>query len=203
LIKGIDIFEGDTGMPSWSDMWDAGFRYVFYKTKDFGSASPHRADSLIAPRLSERPTTGIICGFFSLVHNNAGSPEDHDTTAVGMLKRLVSGDVVPSLDMEDRDPTHTKVQSFWADFANRYLDAIGTSLWRPPIIHTSRNYWKEFTDNPPDLAGYPLCLIDSNNAVAAIPPVWTRWTFWQWHTEISGTDILNSMQSENEPWETM
>lgn len=186
-MEGIDIYELNTGMPSWSDILAANFRFVLHKTNEFGPGSQHQTDGLFAQRWPELQAAGFIRGTFNLVHNNAGPPEDQAMTAVGMVQRLVPGDLGASLDLEDRDPAHTaaKDPGFWVDFANRYLDTMETALGRQPLIYTSRSYWQEFTNNSPDFADYPLWVIDINNAVAAIPPNWTRWTFFQWHTELN------------------
>lgn len=187
MEEGIDIYELNTGLPSWSDILDADFRFVFHKTNEFGPGSAHQTDALFTDRWPELQDAGFIRGTFNLVHFNAGSPEDQAMTAVGMVKRLVPGDLGPSLDMEDRDANHTaaKAPGFWVDFANRYLDTIETALGRQPLIYTSKSYWTEFTDDSPDFADYPLWVIDVNHTVAAMPTVWPRWTFFQWHTELN------------------
>ncbi len=189
MQEGIDIYELNTGMPSWSDIWDAGYRFVFHKTNEFGPGSPHQTDALFTQRWPELRDAGFMRGTFNLVHNTAGPPEDQAMTAVGMVHRLVPGDLGPSIDMEDRDAAHTaaKDPGFWVDFANRYLDTIETALGRQPLIYTSKSYWTEFTNNSPDFADYPLWVIDVNHSVADIPPVWTRWTFFQFHTELNKT----------------
>jgi hypothetical protein len=104
VIEGIDIFEQNTGLPSWSDLWDNGVQYVFHKTNEFGPGSPHQTDSLFAQRWLELQDAGIIRGSFNLVHQSTGTPEAQAMTAVDMLQRLVPGDLGPTLDMEDRSP---------------------------------------------------------------------------------------------------
>lgn len=187
-MDGIDIYQGNTGMPSWSDIWAGGFRYVFHKTNEFGPGSPNQTDSLFPQRWPELKDAGFIRGSFNLVHNNAGNPEDQAMTAASMLGRLVPGDLGPSLDMEDRDPGHTAARDpgFWVDFAHRYLDTAETALGRRPLIYTSRSYWQEFTNDSADLVNYPLWVIDINSATAPLlPSPWTQWAFWQWHTELN------------------
>src|ERR1700748_3397823 len=98
-MEGIDIYELNTGMPSWSDIWDAGYRFVFHKTNEFGPGSIHQTDALFTQRWPELQDAGFIRGTFNLVHFSAGPPEDQAMTAVGMVHRLVSGDLGPSIDM--------------------------------------------------------------------------------------------------------
>jgi GH25 family lysozyme M1 (1,4-beta-N-acetylmuramidase) len=199
-MEGIDIFESNTGMPSWSDIFDNGFRYVFHKTNEFGPGHPHQTDARFAERWPELQNAGFIRGSFNLVHNNVGSPEDQARTAVSVLHRLVPGDLGPSLDMEDRDPAHTEAldPGFWVDFGHRYLDTIETALGRQPMIYTSRSYWQEFTGNSADLSDYPLWVIDINHADdAVIPPAWASWTFWQFHTELSPSPMPAPFKSSD------
>src|SRR5262249_32725091 len=135
---------------------------------------------------------------FDLVHHGAGSPEDQADTAVSMVRRLVPGDLPPTLDMEDRDPRHadSRDQGFWVDFAHRYLDRIETALGRRPMIYSSRSYWSEFTGNSWEFAEYPLWVVDPNHSASPVLPqtdagalIWPTWTFWQWHYEKSTTTM--------------
>ncbi len=199
-MDGIDIYQGNTGMPSWSDIWAGGFRYVFHKTNEFGPGSPNQTDALFPQRWPELKDAGFIRGSFNLVHNHVGTPEDQAMTAASMLGRLVPGDLGPSLDMEDRDPGHSaaKDPGFWVDFAHRYLDTIESALGRRPIIYTSRSYWQEFTDNSTEFADYPLWVIDVNSTTTPLlPPPWTRWAFWQWHTELNNTAMPSPFKTSD------
>jgi len=190
-VDGIDIFENNTDLPPWIHILNGGFRFVIHKTNEF------QPDTRFLTRWPELQDGGFIRGTFDLVRHRAGTPEQQANAAAGLIKRLLPGDLGPTLDMEDRDPAHTSARDpgFWVGFAHRYLDRIESALGRRPMIFTSRSFWQEFVGNSDEFVEYPLWVIDVNHARDADVPniagqrIWPAWTFWQWHTEESTTPM--------------
>jgi GH25 family lysozyme M1 (1,4-beta-N-acetylmuramidase) len=195
-IDGIDIYAGNSSLPAWIDLLNAGFLFVIHKTNEFGPGHPAQTDSAFLARWPVLQAEGFIRGTFDLVHHQVGTAEDQADTAASMVRRLVPGDLGPSLDMEDRTPAHSNQSDpgFWVDFAHRYLDRIESSLGRRPMIYSSRSYWQEFTGNSGEFVEYPLWVVDPNHAGTPDLPktragnlIWPTWAFWQWHYEKSAT----------------
>jgi len=182
-VEGIDIYEGnsDNETPSSADLQNSGYLFVFHR-----SNISNRDDKEFSRRWPLLKMDGFIRGSYHPVRA-IHPPEDQAAKAATAVRRLVPGDLGPTLDIEDRSPAHNEAHDpgFWVNFAHRYLDAIETALGRQPLIYTSRSYWKEFTGNAPDFVEYPLWVIRIEHPDADPPPVWLHWTFWQWHTEDS------------------
>ena len=70
-MEGRDILEGNSGMPPWSEICDAGYWLLFHKTNESNPGSAHKADALFTQRSPELQYAGFIRGTFDLVHKNA------------------------------------------------------------------------------------------------------------------------------------
>ena len=180
-LEGIDIYEKNTGFPSFADIARAGFSFVFHKASQF------IIDTKLATRWPQIAQAGMIRGVYHLLSHNAGSvaiQAQRFATAVG---RLVPGDLGPSLDLEDRDPAHRA--NFWLPRIQEFADLMEARLGRQPIFYTSRSYWQEFANDDPSFGNYPLWVVWVNPGAPRLPAGWTNWNFQQWHWEQSTTPM--------------
>ncbi|OGF63839.1 MAG: hypothetical protein A2Y62_21580 [Candidatus Fischerbacteria bacterium RBG_13_37_8] len=185
-MKGIDIYEKNVGFPSWQDMYNAGFRFVFHK------ASQYRVDNAFnsSPeyRWSGMRDAGLIRGAYHFYKHNAGTVQEQAQRYIDVVQRLVPGDLGPVMDVEDETPGQNA--TYWISTMHTFLDAVETALGRTPIIYTSERYWKEYVGNNNEFSEYPLWVVhNTTENQPALPAGWNDWTFWQWHTENSKTPM--------------
>lgn len=180
-LDGIDIYQGNTGFPSFSEIARAGFAFVFHK------ASQYSADTKFAPRWPQIARAGMLRGAYHFFSHDAGSVAVQAERFGATVGRLVPGDLGPALDLEDRDPAHHA--AFWAPRIQELADRIEARLGRQPIFYTSRSYWREFLEDDPGFGGYPLWVVWVNPGEPPLPAGWTKWRFWQWHFENSASPM--------------
>ncbi len=180
-LDGIDIYELNTGFPSFSEIARAGFSFVFHK------ASQKFVDSRFKTRWPQIAQAGMLRGAYHLFSHDAGSVAVQAQRFAATVGRLVPGDLGPSLDLEDRDRAHRA--DFWIPRIQEFADLIEARLGRQPIFYTSRSYWREFVDNDLGFGEYPLWVVWVNPGEPLLPAGWTKWHFWQWHNEDSATPM--------------
>ena len=188
-----------------------------------------------AARWPQLKTAGLIRGAYDLVHvpgqvyqfcADASTDRVYSITAdtlihqadqyIGAVKRLVPGDLGPTLDLEDRieaadphlpeeviEPCHNPHplhalnpfdnahnRGFWVNFAHDYLDRVEAALGRQPVIYTSRSWWQQFTGMSREFTDYPLWVVRVNFA-GADPLVDTPrlpWSTWAfWQWHYEGS----------------
>jgi GH25 family lysozyme M1 (1,4-beta-N-acetylmuramidase) len=180
-LNGIDIYEANTGFPSFAKIAKAGYSFVFHKASQFWP------DNKLASRWPQIAQAGMLRGAYHLLSHNAGSVAEQVERFGTTVGRLVPGDLGPSLDLEDRDAGHHS--DFWIPRINQFADLIEARLGRQPIFYTSRSYWQEFANDDLGFGQYPLWVVWVNPGEPRLPAGWTKWHFWQWHWEKSTTPM--------------
>lgn len=180
-LEGIDIYEDNTGFPSFSEMARAGYSFVFHK------ASQYFADRKFQARWTQIAQAGMLRGAYHLLTHNAGSISVQAQRFAEAVGRLVPGDLGPALDLEDRDPGQHA--DYWVPRIQEFADLVESRLGRQPIFYTSRSYWQEFAGDDLGFGQYPLWVVWVNPGEPRLPAGWTKWYYWQWHYEKSASPM--------------
>lgn len=180
-LDGIDIYQSNTGFPSFSRIAQAGFSFVFHKASQF------IADTEFAKRWPQIAAAGMLRGAYHFFSHRAGTVPEQVERFASTVRRLVPGDLGPAIDLEDRDPARRA--DFWVPRIQQFADLLEARLGRLPIFYTSRSYWRDFAGNDLGFGHYPLWVVWVNPGEPPLPAGWTRWHFWQWHFEESTTPM--------------
>ena len=95
---------------------------------------------------------------------------------------LKTGDLLPTLDVEDQyaDDTSVSAQDKVTQIQKMVSLVSAKINGQKPIIYTKRRVWKAL-NNPGDIGGCPLWVIDYNgNDTPVLPASWSKFSFWQY-----------------------
>jgi GH25 family lysozyme M1 (1,4-beta-N-acetylmuramidase) len=177
-LNGIDIYEHNTGFPSFDELSKHDYSFVFHKASE-GSGKDNKFDE----RWPEIKKAGLIRGAYHFF-NRTDVPEQVKQF-VSVVKRLLPGDLGPSLDLEFRRCETCKAK-YWIPKIHEFADGVEAALGRQPIFYTSASYWKEFVGDSSEFSDYPLWVVwVGSESTIRMPQHWKDWAFRQWHFECS------------------
>jgi GH25 family lysozyme M1 (1,4-beta-N-acetylmuramidase) len=152
-VDGIDIYDGNN-MPSPNKLEELGISFVLHKSSDGAG----HLDTQYQTRRDTVRANGIIYGSFHFFRFWTAATLDDSVTAqvtqaVGVVQRVLPGELGPSLDFEEKswnDPDLGHANAVnpwtpkqWVDAIQKYSDGVEVALGRTPIIYTSWQVWHE------------------------------------------------------------
>lgn len=187
-LDGIDIYHGNN-MPPWSEVLAEGITFVWHKAseRNFG-------DTMLGRRWSDLKAAGIIRGAYHFYFNDH-SPSVQASTLIGKVKRLLPGDLAPSLDFEHSSEVIAWSPDKWLEPLQEFLDQVEVGLGRSPFIYTSATTWHDLLNNSASFnrfGDYPLWVKQYFNTDRfenrltrnpSLPAAWRDWAFWQYTDE--------------------
>jgi GH25 family lysozyme M1 (1,4-beta-N-acetylmuramidase) len=156
-VDGIDIYDGNA-MPSTDRLNELGISFVIHKSSDGAG----HLDTQYQMRRDAVRASGIIYGSFHFFRFWTAATLDDSVTAqvnqaVGVVQRLLPGELGPSLDFEEQSWNHEKLghknpvnpwtPKQWVDAIQKYFDGVETAFGRRPIIYTSWQVWHDAVED--------------------------------------------------------
>jgi lysozyme len=188
-VDGIDVSYYD-GTIDWVQVYGAGKRFAIIRVSD--------GTGFIDPQFARNWTAARAAGIIRAPYQFFRASQDPMAQASLLLAQVEQaggfqpGDLPPVMDMETNDG-----QSVTTVLANMriWLAALEQARGRPPVIYTSARVWTTLA-NPTGFAQYPLW--DANWGVMCpnLPPIWSKWTFWQSSASGNVPGISNSSMTD-------
>ena len=203
-ILGTDIsrYQGNVNFVK---MYEAGARFVFFKTSDGGPNAHARAVAYADQWIPQAKAAGLMVGQYHF----AQIPNTDDmntiiaaanTQADLMIARwnahggYSQGTLPLVLDVEQAGVSRNTTDAEAVAFVKTWLEKVANATGKLPILYSNPTFLKNYLSGDPALANYPLWAanyFDVSNPgvspkVGCINTVWTgdgcnlRWTFWQY-----------------------
>jgi GH25 family lysozyme M1 (1,4-beta-N-acetylmuramidase)/5-hydroxyisourate hydrolase-like protein (transthyretin family) len=203
-ILGTDIsrYQGNVNFVK---MYEAGARFVFFKTSDGGPNAHARAVAYADQWIPQAKAAGLMVGQYHF----AQIPNTDDmntiiaaanTQADLMIARwnahggYSQGTLPLVLDIEQAGVPRNVTDAEAVAFVKTWLEKVANATGKLPLLYSNPTFLKNYLSGDPALANYPLWAanyFDVSNPgvspkVGCINTVWTgdgcnlRWTFWQY-----------------------
>jgi len=189
-VKGMDVSYWEMHGVDWDAAHAAGIDFAFIRVSD--------GLQFLDPRFSEywvgARAAGVIRGAYQFFRP-AQDPIAQADLLLEHMGPLQPGDLVPVLDVEDRDSGLTPTQI--AASVRRWIDHVTPKIGRAPIVYAGLYSWAELTGSL-DVAASPLWVAQYTTAACPnIPEPWTRWAFWQYTAEGTVPGVPGNMLDLN------
>ncbi|HEX3455975.1 MAG TPA: N-acetylmuramoyl-L-alanine amidase [Gaiellaceae bacterium] len=219
-LDGFHPSSNNATLPSVTDLISDDISYVIHRASHGLVPDPFYAGPT-AWRYDEARRSHLIVGAFhyAQAHEPNGQKylEDQADTLVGVVKRLLPGDLPPTFDFEEQD--NTKDVSWrgkeWLAPMSAFLDRVETALGRVPMIYSQQSVWHDYIEDVDPavkddaafayLSDYPLWVIDITEPVEAnryqsrsgspanLPKPWhdahDSWAIWQYSNDFTPTEF--------------
>ena len=203
-ILGTDIsrYQGNVNFVK---MYEAGARFVFFKTSDGGPNAHARAVAYADQWIPQAKAAGLMVGQYHF----AQIPNTDDmntiiaaanTQADLMIARwnahggYSQGTLPLVLDVEQAGVPRNTTDAEAVAFVKTWLEKVANATGKLPLLYSNPTFLKNYLNGDPSLANYPLWAanyFDVSNPgvspkVGCLNTVWTgdgcnlRWTFWQY-----------------------
>jgi GH25 family lysozyme M1 (1,4-beta-N-acetylmuramidase) len=203
-ILGTDIsrYQGNVNFVK---MYEAGARFVFFKTSDGGPNAHARAVAYADQWIPQAKAAGLMVGQYHF----AQIPNTDDmntiiaaanTQADLMIARwnahggYSQGTLPLVLDIEQAGVPRNVTDAEAVAFVKTWLEKVANATGKLPLLYSNPTFLKNHLSGDPSLANYPLWAanyFDVSNPgvspkVGCLNTVWTsdgcnlRWTFWQY-----------------------
>src|SRR5258705_6951624 len=160
-IDGIHPSAHNPALPSWDDLRADGMFYAIHKATQGTAFVDPFYDGPSATRYRDAHASHAIVGAFHYANSHEiGQPilaladapayyRDQADNMSGALRRLLPGDLPPTLDFEREHNTNDVAWrgSQWLAPMEAFLDRLEIVLGRVPMIYTSPSLWTEVIDS--------------------------------------------------------
>jgi lysozyme len=159
----------------WQRVWRAGIRFAFIRLSD----GANLRDPRFARNWAEARRAGLVRGAYQYFRPDQSVDAQAELMIAAMRDRA-RGDLPPVIDIEvDGGLPPAAV----AERAAAWIDLVKRRLGVEPIVYTGSDLWRSGGSGP--LGAQPLWIAHYTPGCPALPPPWTRWTFWQ-HSDRGG-----------------
>ncbi|HEX9101628.1 MAG TPA: GH25 family lysozyme [Polyangia bacterium] len=171
VVKGMDVSHYD-GTIDWAQAKASGIDFAFIKATENTSF----VDPDFATNWKAAGAAGVIRGAYHFFRPevDAVAQADFFVATAGVPAR---GDLPLALDLEVTDGI---AGATVATGARQFLARVQATTGRVPVIYTSASFW--MTMGSPAATGFSdaaLWVANWTTGCPALPPAWSRWTFWQ------------------------
>jgi lysozyme len=168
---GIDVSYYQEAID-WPRVRRAGIRFAFIRVSDGALLRDPRFQT----NWAEAKRAGVVRGGYQFFRPDQSVTAQADLMIAAMAGRDAA-DLPPVIDIEvdgGLDPPTV------AERAAVWIDRVRQRLGVEPIVYTGSDLWRN--GGADTLGPQPLWLAHYTQNCPAVPPPWTRWTFWQ-HTD--------------------
>jgi lysozyme len=175
-VLGIDVshFQGDI---DWGKIKDANIKFAYSKA----TQGTHFQDPRFKTNWKNSQDAGLASGAYHF-YKIGEDVEEQARSFIKVVGQLVSGDMLPMLDLEQgsiKSGTKVDVATFQKNVMI-WLKMVEDSLGVQPIIYTNNPFANAYLINP-KFSKYKLWLAEYGVSKPKTPKTWsaTGWTIWQ------------------------
>jgi len=180
MERGVDV-SSNNGSVDWAHVAQAGYTYAFARaTLGHGDI-----DSTFERNREGAKAHGLRFGAYHLPYPGSSSADQQAEEFLAVVKPQ-PGDLLPSLDIENKSPPdHAEAQFSVARLVawlREWLAAVERRIGAKPLVYTNPGWWDSRLKNA-DLTDHPLWLAHyTSKSSPTIPKPWTSYAIWQ-HSE--------------------
>ncbi|MEP6976591.1 MAG: GH25 family lysozyme [Thermoleophilia bacterium] len=180
MQRGVDV-SANNGHVDWAQVAQAGYTYAFARaTLGHGDVDPTFEQNREGAKAH-----GLRFGGYHLPYPGSSTADQQAKEFLAVAKPQ-RGDLLPSLDIENKSPPDKAEAGFsvaeLVAWLRAWLAAVEREVGAKPIVYTNRGWWDSRLKNA-NFADHPLWLAHYTSASApTIPKPWTSFAIWQ-HSE--------------------
>lgn len=183
IVKGIDV-SNHQGIVDWERVRADGIQFAYIKaTEGVGFV-----DERMSSNSSGAKAAGIPRGFYhygrpdtQVGRSVETARDDAEAEADFFLARVLpaGGDLLPVLDLEERDVRKDLV----AEWAKAWLRRVADRIGAKPMLYFSPSYWTDVVGSPSGFGSHPLWIAHYAVSSPTVPGPFRRYTVWQYTSE--------------------
>jgi len=195
LLRGVDVNARHEDNIDWSDVYDAGYRFVFVKASSGDSDEPVLRNTFLGDQVEGAEDEGLAVGVYHFAYAGFGNTAADE--AAWFLdvagEYLREGYLRPVLDVEDdeKPPKSQRNSDLTPEALTAWVDewmaTVELLTGVEPILYVSSSFAKDHL--LPSIGEYDVWIADWGNCQTAFPPdrnpdlngIWDDWDFWQYY----------------------
>lgn len=178
-VLGIDVSD-DQGTISWSQVYNAGYRFAFARASLGDENPPVLNDANFVSNMINGRAAGMLMGAYHFAYPDYGT--DPNSEARHFLNvaggYLTEGYLRPVLDLERGSSLGKTALSKWV---TTWINTVKSSTGIEPIIYTDSDYAQNYLDA--SLNQYDVWIADwtCSSSGSPLTGIWSSWDFWQYY----------------------